>query len=108
MSVPFEALFNDIPTPSERTGLILDRFSRRCPIMYCTNNCIFDPAKVHRRSLYDFVHPDDEANVRQCIDVSKGWGVSDSGHPSDGGFVFGSFRACLSGRDSSNGSVLFI
>lgn len=103
MSVPFETLFNDIPIPSERTGLILNRYSRLCTIMYCTNNCIFDPLKLRNRSLYDFVHPEDEANVRQCIDVSKGWGVSDSGHPSDGGFVFGSFRTCLSGRDSSDG-----
>ena len=28
--------------------------------------------------------------MRPWIDVSKGWGVGDSGNPSDGGFVFGS------------------
>jgi hypothetical protein len=99
----YDDSFVDLPTPSLRTGLILNRFSRQCPIMYCTNDCIIPAAKVYNRSFYDFVSARDEANVRQWIDVSKGWGVSDSGHPSDGGFVFGSFRMCLEGRNSAEG-----
>ncbi|KAF8587596.1 hypothetical protein K439DRAFT_811587 [Ramaria rubella] len=100
----YAASFLNLPTPSQRTGLILNRFSRLCTILYCTNDCILPPATVNNRSLYDFVVPADEQNVRSWIDVSKGWGVSDSGHPSDGGFVFGSFRVCLAGRDSAAGS----
>ncbi|KAF8526092.1 hypothetical protein JB92DRAFT_2873302 [Gautieria morchelliformis] len=95
--------FLDLPTPSKRTGLILNRFSRQCPVMYCTNDCILSAEKVFNRSFYDFVSPSDEANVRQWIDVSKGWGVSDMGTPSDGGFVFGSFKICIEGRDSAAG-----
>jgi hypothetical protein len=71
--------------------------------MYCTNDCILSAEKVFNRSFYDFVSPSDEANVRQWIDVSKGWGVSDLGTPSDGGFVFGSFTICIDGRDSAAG-----
>ena len=32
--------------------------------------------------------------MRLWIDVSKGWDVGDSGHPSYGRFAFGSFRIC--------------
>lgn len=102
-SESYAELFRDIPTPSKRTGLILNRFSRQCPVMYCTNDCIFNAAKLFNRSFYDFVSPAHEANVRQWIDVSKGWGVTDSGHPSDGGFVFGTFNICLEGRNSAEG-----
>ena len=73
--------------------------------MYCTNDCIFTAAKINDRSFYDFVSPEDEANVRQWIDISKGWGISDSGHPCDSGFVFGSFKVSLNGRDSAQGWV---
>ena len=31
------------------------------------------------------------------------WGVSDLGHPSNGGFVFGSFRIYLEGQNSAEG-----
>ena len=35
--------------------------------------------------------------MRLWIDVPKEWGVSNSGHPSDSGFVFGSFQIYLEG-----------
>ena len=101
----YDNLFLTLPTPSKCMGLILNCFSRQCPIMYCTNDCIFPAAKVFNRCFYNFASPCDEVNVRQWINVSKGWCVCDSGHSSNGRFVFGSFRICLEGQNSVEGRV---
>lgn len=101
----YTEMFDHIPTPSKRTGLILNRFSSLSYVMFCTNDCILPAARITGRSFYDFVYPEDETNVRQWITTSKLWGVSDDGTPSDGGFVFGNFRMCLRGRNSAEGYV---
>ncbi|KAF8527524.1 hypothetical protein BU17DRAFT_73932 [Hysterangium stoloniferum] len=101
---PDPALFSELPTPEERTGFILDRFSAKCPVWVCTNDCFIPTERVLKRSFFDFVVPEDEAIVRRWIEVSKGWGVSDTGLPSDGGFVWCGFRMCLQGRHSGEGT----
>ena len=93
-------LFDQLPTPSERTAFILDRFSQKCPVEIYTNELLIPGARLLKRSFFDFVVREDEANVRAWIEISKGWGVSESGLPSDSGFVFGRFRMCVQGRDS--------
>lgn len=99
----YKEMFDHLPRPSERTGMILNRFSNSCPIMYCTNDCIVPPERVRHRPFYDFVAPEDEPRVREWINAAKRWGVTDNGTPSDGGFVFGTFKMCLQGRSSAEG-----
>jgi hypothetical protein len=92
--------FAPLPSQSVRTALILDRFSVRCPIMYCSNDFLLSTTACMGRSLYDFVARKDEELVRSWVDAIKGWGVNERGQPSDGGFGFGRFRCCRKGRDS--------
>ncbi|KIJ53433.1 hypothetical protein M422DRAFT_42583 [Sphaerobolus stellatus SS14] len=100
----YKEMFDHLPTPSERTGMILNRFSDSCPVMYCTNDCIIPPDRVRHRPFYDFVCIEDEPRVREWINAAKRWGVTDKGTPSDGGFVFGTFKMCLLGRVSAEGA----
>ena len=100
-------LYSDRPTSyshlapqSPRTLLILNRFTLNCNIEYCSNECVLSTTAIMGRPFYDFVAPHDEALVRSWIDTCKGWGVNESGQPSDGGFGFGKFRAYVPGRDS--------
>jgi len=86
---------------SKRTALILDRFSIRCKVLYMTNDNIIQTMNAMERSFYDFVSRQDEALVQSWIDAIKGWGVNESGQPSDGGFGFGKFHLLPQGRDSS-------
>ncbi|KDQ20906.1 hypothetical protein BOTBODRAFT_26917 [Botryobasidium botryosum FD-172 SS1] len=94
--VPFDRL----PTPSIRTGLILNRFSLTCPILYCTNACFIDPGFAQERSIYDFVAESDEDEVRHLIEIAKGFGM-EGGVRSDGGFAYGKFLLYPPGRNSS-------
>lgn len=89
-----------LPTQSIRTALILDRFSMHCHVQYCTNDSILSTTVVMGRSFFDFVVQRDEELVRSWVDVVKSWGVNERGQPSDGGFGFGRFAACIAGRDS--------
>jgi len=93
--------FDPLPEQSVRTALILDRFSLNCGILYCSNDSILVTTTVMGRSFFDFVAKKDEERVRSWIEVIKGWGVNERGQPSDGGFGFGKFAVCVSGRDSS-------
>ena len=43
------------------------------------NDCIFPTRKVFNQHFYDFACPRDEVNMRQWINVSKGWGVRPHG-----------------------------
>jgi len=93
--------FAHMPSQSLRTALILERFSVRCPVIYCSNDLLLQTTTVMGRSFFDFVMPESEETVKKWIDVIKQWGVNERGQPSDGGFGFGKFRLCRSGRDSS-------
>ncbi|KAI3621358.1 potassium voltage-dependent transporter [Moniliophthora roreri] len=73
------------PVQSSRTALILNRFSRECTIMYCSNDHLIDP-------------PDKDEQVKQWIDTVKSWGVNERGQPSDGGFGFGRFGLVRRGK----------
>lgn len=92
--------FSPLPEQSSRTALILDRFSERCTIHYCSNDSLVETSAAMGRSFFDFVMPRHEDLVRNWIDVVKGWGVNERGQPSDGGFGFGKFALCVRGRDS--------
>lgn len=96
--------FEHLPNQSIRTALILDRFSMHCPVNYCSNDLLVSTIDIMGRSFYDFVAVKDEDIVRSWIDVVKSWGVNERGAPSDGGFGFGKFMLCVSGRDSSQSS----
>lgn len=89
-----------MPTPSIRTGLILNRFSLTCPILYCTNACFIDPNLAQERSIYDFVAESDEDEVRHLIEIAKGFGM-EGGVRNDGGFAYGKFLLYPPGRNSS-------
>ena len=92
--------FDPLPRQSIRTALILDRFSRFCPIIYCSNDSFLSTTQIMGRPFFDFVAGRDEALVRSWIDAVKGWGVNERGQPSDGGFGFGKFQLFPRGRDS--------
>ncbi|KII90935.1 hypothetical protein PLICRDRAFT_39514 [Plicaturopsis crispa FD-325 SS-3] len=90
-------------TPADqsiRSAFILNRFTQNCTIVYCSNNDILDPTVAMNRSFFDFVTIEDEGLVRAWIEQVKTWGVNERGQPSDGGFGFGTFWACPTGRDS--------
>jgi hypothetical protein len=92
--------FDPLPKQSIRTALILDRFSKLCPISYCSNDSFLSTMQILGRPFFDFVAKRDEPLVRSWIDAVKGWGVNERGQPSDGGFGFGKFQLYPRGRDS--------
>ncbi|KAJ3747588.1 hypothetical protein DFH05DRAFT_1533776 [Lentinula detonsa] len=100
-----EELFTYDPLPSQsfRTAFILDRFSLRCPIQYCSNSLLITANNIEDRSFFDFVASKDEPTLRSWIATVKGWGVNERGQPSDGGFGFGKFTLLAEGRDSLAG-----
>ena len=100
--------FDPLPRQSIRTALILDRFSRSCPIVYCSNDSFLSTTHIMGRPFFDFVVKRDEVLVRSWIDAVKGWGVNERGQPSDGGFGFGKFRLFSRGRDSVYAEFLFL
>ena len=97
--------YDPLPSQSIRTALILDRFSKNSPIVYCSNDNFVSTTTVMGRPLFDFVVPRQEELVRSWIDAVKGWGVNERGQPSDGGFGYGKFLLYRPGRNSR--SVLF-
>ncbi|KAG5638734.1 hypothetical protein H0H81_010544 [Sphagnurus paluster] len=93
--------FDHLPNQSLRTLFILDRFTTKGTILYCSNDNLITTTTAMGRSFYDFVHEKNEATVRSWIDAVKGWGVNELGQPSDGGFGYGCFTLLTKGRDSS-------
>ena len=71
-----------------------------CTIMYCSNDLLVSTTSAIGRSFFDFVVKREEEIVRSWITCVKGWGVNESGQPSDGGFGFGRFVLLTEGRDS--------
>ena len=92
--------FDHLSNKSFRTAFILDRFSVNCTIMYCSNDLLVSTTSAIGRSFFDFVVKREEEIVRSWITCVKGWGVNESGQPSDGGFGFGRFVLLTEGRDS--------
>lgn len=88
------------PELVKRVALILNRFSKDVPIIYCTNDDILPRSLALGRPFFDFVTKADEIRIRQAIDMVKSWGVSERGNPADGGFAFNRFHMYLRGRDS--------
>jgi len=106
--VSIDDLFSNRPSSypqlaaqSLRTLLILNRFSVRCDVIYCSNDCVLPTTAIMGRSFYDFVAAKDQELVRSWIDTCKSWGVNERGQPSDGGFGFGKFTVYVPGRNSS-------
>ncbi|KAG6831026.1 hypothetical protein H0H87_006515 [Tephrocybe sp. NHM501043] len=93
--------FSHLPNQSLRTLFILDRFSEKGTIEYCSNDCLVTTLSAIGRPFFDYVHESDEATVKKWIETVKGWGVNDMGQPSDGGFGYGIFTLLSKGRDSS-------
>lgn len=49
----------ELPSPSVRVGLLLNRFSTDMPVMHCTNNQIVHSDLVFNRSIYEVVEVPD-------------------------------------------------
>ncbi|SJL07801.1 uncharacterized protein ARMOST_11153 [Armillaria ostoyae] len=92
--------YEHLPSQSFRTALILNRFSLRCTIQYCSNDLLIESTEAIGRSFFDYVARKDEAIVTSWIDVIKTWGVNERGQPSDGGFGFGKFALLTEARES--------
>ncbi|KAK0202070.1 hypothetical protein DFS33DRAFT_1045482 [Desarmillaria ectypa] len=92
--------YEHLPSQSFRTALILNRFSLRCTIQYCSNDLLIESTEAIGRSFFDYVSRRDEAIVTSWIDVIKTWGVNERGQPSDGGFGFGKFALLAEARES--------
>ncbi|KAF9016509.1 hypothetical protein BDZ89DRAFT_404765 [Hymenopellis radicata] len=99
-----EITYNHLPSQSFRTALILDRFTLRCNILYCSNDLLIDSGDSLGRSFFDYVSRNSETNVRDWINLVKGWGVNETGQPSDGGFGFGKFALLKEARESEEPS----
>ncbi|KAF5377880.1 hypothetical protein D9615_006673 [Tricholomella constricta] len=93
--------FEHLPNQSLRTLFILDRFTMKGTILYCSNDLLVTTTSAMGHPFFDFVHEKDEETVRSWIDSVKGWGVNDLGQPSDGGFGYGCFTLLTKARDSS-------
>ncbi|KAH0585889.1 hypothetical protein H2248_007170 [Termitomyces sp. 'cryptogamus'] len=93
--------FSHLPNQSLRTLFILDRFTEKGTIMYCSNDCLVTTLSAIGRPFFDYVHESDEGTVKKWIETVKGWGVNELGQPSDGGFGYGCFTLLAKGRDSS-------
>ncbi|KAK0187782.1 hypothetical protein F5146DRAFT_934346, partial [Armillaria mellea] len=94
--------YEHLPSQSFRTALILNRFSLRCTIQYCSNDLLIESTEAIGRSFFDYVARKDEAIVTSWIDVIKTWGVNERGQPSDGGFGFGKFALLTEARESDS------
>ncbi|KAG5646008.1 hypothetical protein DXG03_004610 [Asterophora parasitica] len=92
--------FKKLPNQSLRTLFILDRFTVKGTILYCSNDNLIMTTSAMGQPFFDFVAEKDEDTVRNWIDSVKGWGVNDLGQPSDGGFGYGRFTLLTKGRDS--------
>ncbi|KAG8873733.1 hypothetical protein FRB97_006468 [Tulasnella sp. 331] len=74
-----------LPKLSIRQAIILDRFTIRATVLFCTNNMILDPQAVTNRSFFDFVSEQDEGLVRSWINNIKGSRI-EGGVTTDTGF----------------------
>ncbi|KAG8894686.1 hypothetical protein FRB99_001051 [Tulasnella sp. 403] len=90
---------NSLPKLSVRQALILDRFTIRCTVLFCTNSLVLDANLVRGRSFFDFVSEQDEGLVRSWINNIKGSRV-EGGVTTDTGFGYGRFELCPQGRQS--------
>ncbi|KAG8880383.1 hypothetical protein FRB98_005144 [Tulasnella sp. 332] len=88
-----------LPKLSIRQAIILDRFTIRATVLFCTNNMILDPQAVTNRSFFDFVSEQDEGLVRSWINNIKGSRI-EGGVTTDTGFGYGRFELCPQGRQS--------
>jgi len=88
-----------LPKLSVRQAIILDRFTVRATVLFCTNNLILDAQVVKDRSFYDFVAEQDEGLVKSWINNLKG-NRAEGGVATDSGFGYGRFELCPQGRDS--------
>jgi len=88
-----------LPKLSVRQAIILDRFTIRATVLFCTNNLILDAETVKGRSFFDFVSEQDEGLVRSWINNIKGSRV-EGGVTTDTGFGYGRFELCPQGRQS--------
>ncbi|KAG6836080.1 hypothetical protein H0H93_011586 [Arthromyces matolae] len=93
--------FDHLPNQSLRTFFILNRFTERGTIMYCSNDCLVTTLNAMGRPFFDFVHESDEETVKKWIETVKGWGVNDLGQPSDGGCGYGCFKLLARGLNAS-------
>jgi len=74
---------HNLPLPSVRVGILLNRFSADMPVMGCTNNRIINSDLVFNRSIYEVVEEPDVEPLKSTIEMVKNWGASDE--PGDGG-----------------------
>lgn len=93
--------FTALHPQTARMAVILDRFAFHGVITCVFNDMLLHTTDLKNRSFFDFVSEEWEKDVRNSIEMVKGWGVNDRGQPSDGGFGYGGFALCLQGRDSS-------
>jgi len=94
---------HDLPPPSVRVGLLLNRFSTDMPVMHCTNNRIVQSDLVFNRSIYEVVEEPDVGPLKSTIEMVKNWGASDE--PGDGGFcpcAFSFLRDVIVGPNAPN------
>lgn len=92
--------FAAIHPQTSRMAIIIDRFTVNGTITFVFNDMVLPITNIVGRHFFDFVSEEWEKDVRDCIEMVKGWGVNERGQPSDGGFGYGGFALCLQGRKS--------
>lgn len=85
----FSVSISDLPRPSKRVAMLLDRFKQRVAIvLHCSNDCIVPAELVFNQDLLHFIESDeDKADLTAAVNLVKTWGTQfDEG--TDGIFAF--------------------
>lgn len=79
---------NELPRPSKREALIVDRFKKTIEVLHCSNDCIVHGERVFQKDLLQFIPSDDDRlALVSAVDMVKTWGAQFEGS-GDGIFTF--------------------
>lgn len=80
--------FRELPPPSDRVALLLDRFKRGAVVLDCSNDSIFPPETIFKQDLFQFMpHELDRGNLTRTLDLVKRWITTGVDGPAAGPFA---------------------
>jgi hypothetical protein len=89
----YSVSINDLPAPSKRVAMLLDRFKQRVAIvLHCSNDCIVPAELVFNQDLLQFIESEeDKVALTSAVNLVKTWGTQFDGG-ADGLFAFCRFN----------------
>jgi len=81
--------FAELPPPSDRVALLLDRFTHRSAVvLHCSNNSMFPPEPTLAQDLFQFMPYElDRENLTRTMDLVKRWITTGVDGPAAGPFA---------------------